>query len=36
MQTGDKSEISVIEAKLAWIVHIIAAIVKIKQCTGCR
>ncbi|KAH9686607.1 Importin N-terminal domain-containing protein [Citrus sinensis] len=35
MQTGDKSEISVIEAKLAWIVHIIAAIVKIKQCTGC-
>jgi len=26
----------VIEDKLAWIVHIIAAILKIKQCTGCR
>lgn len=24
-----------IEAKLAWIVHIIAAILKTKQCTGC-
>ncbi|OVA13819.1 Importin-beta [Macleaya cordata] len=32
--SGDNSELSVIEAKLAWIVHIIAAILKIKQCTG--
>lgn len=31
---SDKTELSVIEAKLAWIVHIIAAILKIKQCTG--
>ncbi|KAJ4956852.1 hypothetical protein NE237_013635 [Protea cynaroides] len=31
---GVDSEIPVIEAKLAWIVHIIAAILKIKQCTG--
>ncbi|XP_062092059.1 uncharacterized protein LOC133797942 isoform X2 [Humulus lupulus] len=35
VQTTDKNDISVIEAKLAWIVHIVAAIVKIKQCTGC-
>ncbi|XP_022131541.1 exportin-7 isoform X1 [Momordica charantia] len=35
LQASDNSELSVIEAKLAWIVHIIAAIVKIKQCTGC-
>ncbi|KAH7547675.1 hypothetical protein JRO89_XS14G0001200 [Xanthoceras sorbifolium] len=35
LQIADKSELSVIEAKLAWIVHIIAAILKIKQCTGC-
>ncbi|XP_031377633.1 exportin-7 isoform X1 [Punica granatum] len=32
---SDTSELSVIEAKLAWIVHIIAAILKIKQCSGC-
>ncbi|XP_044512418.1 exportin-7-like isoform X3 [Mangifera indica] len=35
VQTGNNNELSVIEAKLAWIVHIIAAILKIKQCTGC-
>ncbi|KAJ0044908.1 hypothetical protein Pint_05676 [Pistacia integerrima] len=35
VQTSDNNELSVIEAKLAWIVHIIAAILKIKQCTGC-
>ncbi|KAK6228500.1 hypothetical protein SCA6_000840 [Theobroma cacao] len=35
LQTCDKNELSVIEAKLTWIVHIIAAILKIKQCTGC-
>ncbi|KAK2991730.1 hypothetical protein RJ640_004258 [Escallonia rubra] len=34
-QTADNSELSIIEAKLAWIVHIIAAILKVKQCTGC-
>lgn len=34
-QISDKNELSVIEAKLAWIVHIVAAIVKIKQCSGC-
>lgn len=32
---GDSSDLSIIEAKLAWIVHIIAAIVKMKQCVGC-
>lgn len=35
LQTGDKSELSIVEAKLAWIVHIIAAIIKIKQSVGC-
>ncbi|XVF24570.1 hypothetical protein REPUB_Repub13aG0139400 [Reevesia pubescens] len=35
LPTCDKNELSVIEAKLTWIVHIIAAILKIKQCTGC-
>ncbi|XP_022765661.1 exportin-7-like isoform X4 [Durio zibethinus] len=35
LQTCDKNELSVIEAKLTWTVHIIAAILKIKQCTGC-
>ncbi|PIM98951.1 hypothetical protein CDL12_28559 [Handroanthus impetiginosus] len=35
LQTGDNSELSVVEAKLAWIVHIIAAILKIKQSVGC-
>nr|KAJ0225126.1 hypothetical protein LSAT_V11C100045500 [Lactuca sativa] len=34
-QISDKNELSVIEAKLAWIVHIVAAILKIKQCSGC-
>ncbi|KAI3445190.1 hypothetical protein Pfo_001855 [Paulownia fortunei] len=35
LQTGDNSELSVVEAKLAWIVHIVAAILKIKQSVGC-
>ncbi|KAL7120320.1 hypothetical protein ACP275_02G115800 [Erythranthe tilingii] len=35
LQTGDNSELSVVEAKLAWIVHIIAAILKTKQSVGC-
>lgn len=35
VQTGDNNELCIIEAKLTWIVHIIAAIVKIKQSTGC-
>ncbi|XP_048325677.1 uncharacterized protein LOC107412822 isoform X3 [Ziziphus jujuba] len=35
MPTTDNSDLAVIEAKLAWIVHIVAAILKIKQCTGC-
>ncbi|KAA3481473.1 exportin-7 isoform X1 [Gossypium australe] len=35
LQTCDKNELSIIEAKLTWVVHIIAAILKIKQCTGC-
>ncbi|XP_070680794.1 uncharacterized protein [Malus domestica] len=35
VQTSDTSDLSIIEAKLAWIVHIVAAILKIKQCTGC-
>ncbi|XP_057979994.1 uncharacterized protein LOC131165875 isoform X2 [Malania oleifera] len=34
LQSSDKSELSVIEAKLTWIVHIIAAILKIKQCSA--
>ncbi|XP_021857908.1 uncharacterized protein [Spinacia oleracea] len=34
LPASDNKELSVIEAKLAWIVHIIAAILKIKQCTG--
>ncbi|XP_010251844.1 PREDICTED: exportin-7 isoform X2 [Nelumbo nucifera] len=33
--SGDNGELSVVEAKLAWIVHIIAAILKIKQSIGC-
>ncbi|KAI3982347.1 hypothetical protein MKX01_037880 [Papaver californicum] len=32
--SGDIGELTVIEAKLAWIVHIIAAIFKIRQCTS--
>ncbi|XP_038977714.1 exportin-7-like isoform X1 [Phoenix dactylifera] len=32
---GDVNELSVIEGQLAWIVHIIAAILKIKQTTVC-
>ncbi|XP_011034634.1 PREDICTED: exportin-7-like isoform X1 [Populus euphratica] len=35
LQTADNNELAVMEAKLSWIVHIIAAILKIKQSTGC-
>ncbi|GKV39690.1 hypothetical protein SLEP1_g47423 [Rubroshorea leprosula] len=35
LQTFANSELSIIEAKLTWIVHIIAVILKIKQSTGC-
>ncbi|XP_002871199.2 exportin-7 isoform X2 [Arabidopsis lyrata subsp. lyrata] len=35
LQFADNSELALIEAKLSWIVHIVAAIVKIKQCSGC-
>ncbi|KAL2511701.1 ARM repeat superfamily protein [Abeliophyllum distichum] len=35
IQTSDNGELSVVEAKLAWIVHIIAAIIKTKQSVGC-
>ncbi|KAF9587660.1 hypothetical protein IFM89_004492 [Coptis chinensis] len=31
---GDNSELCVVEAKLSWIIHIIAAILKVKQNTG--
>ncbi|KAK8928464.1 hypothetical protein KSP39_PZI017721 [Platanthera zijinensis] len=33
--TGDVNELAVIEGQLAWLVHIIAAILKIRQTTGC-
>lgn len=33
---GDADELSVIEGQLAWMVHIIAAIVKVRQVTGAR
>lgn len=36
LQAGDNSDLSVVEAKLTWIVHIIAAILKSRQCIGCR
>ncbi|KAK4771663.1 hypothetical protein SAY87_032195 [Trapa incisa] len=32
---NDNNQLSIVEAKLAWIVHIIAAVLKIKQCSGC-
>ncbi|KAG7554279.1 Armadillo-type fold [Arabidopsis suecica] len=35
LQFADNSELALVEAKLSWIVHIVAAIVKIKQCSGC-
>ncbi|CAK7336403.1 unnamed protein product [Dovyalis caffra] len=35
LPTANNKELAVIEAKLSWIVHIIAAILKIKQSTGC-
>ncbi|XP_058078819.1 uncharacterized protein LOC131227118 isoform X2 [Magnolia sinica] len=33
--SGDGNELSVVEGQLTWIVHIIAAILKIKQSSGC-
>jgi CRISPR/Cas system-associated protein endoribonuclease Cas2 len=33
---GDVAELSVIEGQIAWMVHIIAAILKIRQTVGCR
>ncbi|XP_019090240.1 PREDICTED: exportin-7-like isoform X2 [Camelina sativa] len=35
LQFSDNSELAFIEAKLSWVVHIVAAVVKIKQCSGC-
>nr|GMD36638.1 exportin-7-like isoform X1 [Ipomoea batatas] len=36
LQNGSSNfELSVIEDKLAWVVHIIAAVLKIRQCVGC-
>ncbi|XP_058785699.1 uncharacterized protein LOC131660492 isoform X1 [Vicia villosa] len=35
LQISDSNDLSVIEDKLAWIVHIAAAILKTKQCNGC-
>ncbi|MQL98443.1 hypothetical protein Taro_031154, partial [Colocasia esculenta] len=32
---GDSNELCIVEGQLAWIVHIIAAILKIRQSTGC-
>ncbi|WOL16370.1 exportin-7-like isoform X2 [Canna indica] len=32
---GDADELSVIEGQIAWIVHIVAAILKVRQSTGC-
>lgn len=32
---GDADELSVIEGQLAWMVHIVASILKIRQTTGC-
>ncbi|KAJ6838433.1 exportin-7 [Iris pallida] len=32
---GDINELSVIEGQISWMVHIIAAILKIRQTTGC-
>ena len=33
---GDADELSVIEGQIAWMVHIIAAIVKVRHVTGAR
>lgn len=33
---ANNNDLTVIEDKLAWIVYIINAILKIKQCTGCK
>ena len=33
---GDADELSVIEGQIAWMVHIIAAILKIRQTVGVR
>ncbi|GAB4836168.1 hypothetical protein Ancab_001081 [Ancistrocladus abbreviatus] len=35
LQACDSGGLSIIEGKLAWIVHIISAILKIRQCGGC-
>ncbi|XAR54505.1 hypothetical protein NMG60_11029657 [Bertholletia excelsa] len=35
IQTSDNVDLAQLEAKLAWVVHIIAAILKVKECTGC-
>ncbi|KAL9235176.1 hypothetical protein vseg_009963 [Gypsophila vaccaria] len=35
LPANDTLELSIIEAKLTWIVHLIAAILKIRQCTSC-
>ncbi|KAL8162040.1 hypothetical protein V2J09_013529 [Rumex salicifolius] len=35
IQASDNKELSAIEEKLAWIIHIVASILKIKQSTGC-
>ncbi|CAA6655624.1 unnamed protein product [Spirodela intermedia] len=32
---GDSNELCIVEGQLAWIVHIIAAILKMRQVTGC-
>nr|XP_018674150.1 PREDICTED: exportin-7-like isoform X3 [Musa acuminata subsp. malaccensis] len=32
----DANELAVIEGQISWIVHIIAAILKVRQITGCR
>lgn len=35
LRIGDSAELAVIEVKLAWIVHIIAAVLRVRQSTGC-
>lgn len=32
----DANELAVIEGQISWIVHIIAAILKVRQITSCR
>lgn len=33
---GDSNELCIVEGQLSWIVHIIAAILKMRQVTGSR